>query len=159
MGRQRWRPSPRRQLVTQPAAGASWTQLNDSGGLWLVRGLVFVLATSAVVATRVPEVRAAAGTDVWFATPALTGQGASLTTRFSAFPGSPAAGTIGFTSTLPWPTDGLMLPPGHILSVVTTAIDAGDQYSAIFLDLVEYPETLPDNVAPSPFLYTDTDQE
>jgi len=159
MGRSRWAPVPRRIQVAQPAAGASWTQLNDSGGLWLVRALTFTFVTSAVVATRFAAITATAGEDVWFRTTAQLGQLTTLTRNYAAWAGSPASTVDATTLLMPWPTEGLWLPPGHVLASTVALIDVGDQLSAVTLTVIEYPEVLPSHLAPMPYTFTEDDQE
>lgn len=159
MPRPRWTPTPRRVNVATPAAGANWTQLNDSGGGWLVRGIAYTLVTSAAVANRLNGVTATAGEDVWFRTTAQLVQTATLTRGYSAWPGSPATTVDAGALLMPWPTDGLWLPPGHVLASTVALIDVADQLSLIVLDVIEYPETLPAHMLPMPYTYTEDDQE
>jgi hypothetical protein len=159
MARQRWRPTPRRVNVTQPGAGANFSRVNDSGGLWVIRGLAFTLTTSAAVANRVMTLLARAAEDVWFRTSAGGVQVASLTFDYSGWPGSGSPSGTTPVALLGWPHDGLWLPPGQVIESDVQAIDAADQISAVVLDVIEYPETLPTHLTPGPTTYENEDQE
>ena len=159
MARQRWRPVRRREPVPQPAAGANWSLRNDSGGLWQITGVVFVLTTSAAVANRDLRLDCSASTDLWFRTGVAATQAAGVAATFAAWPGSTAQALAGLTQLIAWPDGGLMMPPGHVLATSLLAIDAGDQFSAIIVDRLEYPEILPVHLIPYPSLYTEDSQE
>lgn len=159
MARQRWRPTHRREQVTNPAVGVDWSRLNDSGGGWLIGYVVATLTTDANVANREPNIRATDGNLPWFRSPVQVAQTAGLTNFYCAFPGSDAGAATSAARLFGWPTDGLWLPPGHRLEMVTALLQAGDQWSDIHLDLWEYPETIPMGLIPQPFLYESADSE
>lgn len=149
MGRARNAPTLRRIPVPQPAAGANFSQVNDSGGHWLLQAIMFRLVTSAVVANRTAALLATAGEDRWFATAIGGNQTATTTVDYAAWAGSPTALTTGPIRLFALPTPGLLLPPGHVLASDVGGLDVGDQLSAIFLSLVEYPEVLPEHFYPT----------
>ena len=140
--------------VATPAAGANWTFTNDRGELILVRAVNFVLVTSAVAANRVVGLRVVADTRVRLRTAAGPSHVASLTIGYCAFcaAGSTVASVAGVS--IPWRDDGVLLRPGDVLASVTAAIDAGDQYSAIALDVMRYSPEYPGPYGPVPGDYT-----
>lgn len=143
-------PRPRRIIIDNPAAGADWSITPTHGGLWLVRSVVATLATSAVAGNRTPRLRASDGTNVWFITIPGGVQAPSTTVDYGAFPGSPASSPGGLTALYAWPTDGLRLPVGHSLASSTVTIDAGDQWSAIAIEVLEFPSVGPAHPTPGP---------
>lgn len=144
----RWYPTPRRVDVTTPAVAQGWSRINDSGGTWIIRSVAFRMVTDANVGPRTVSIAATAGEDVWFRTVVQVDQTAGLTRDFSAWPASPATTVDKPVVLLPWPDEGLWLPPGHVLAATVTGIQAGDQLSSIFLSVVELPETLPASLMP-----------
>lgn len=159
MARQRNRPQWRRIVQIAPAVATDWTLRNDRGSLWLIRSIIFSLVTDANVANRSVAIQVTAGEDVWFRTVSAVVQAASLTRTYSAFTGSPAGADNASAILMAWPTDGLWVPPGHVVSSLTGLIQAGDQFGALLADVVEYPETVMANLIPSPFLYEDSESE
>ncbi len=141
----------RRVDVAQPGVGLEWLRTNDSGRLWLVRAVAFRFVTSAVVANRSVGIRAQAAEDVWFRTTPATTQVASLTRDYHAWQGAPAGGDSPVAIRVAWPTPGLWVALGESVGSQTDLIDAGDQYSRIFMDLVEYPDDGPTSLIPSPY--------
>lgn len=146
-------PITRREIVPPPAAGTNWTRTSDAGGLWIVRGVTFILTTAAAVANRTVGLSLTEGTDVRLVVSAGAVQAASLVRRYTAFPGSASSADSPVALTLPWPSQGLVMPVGTTLSSVTDSIQAADQYSAIVLDITEFPATWPDWTIPLPTLY------
>lgn len=122
-----------------PAAGAEVSVFPTTGGLWLVRSIVFTLTTDATVANRTVVVTADDGTTEFFRTPARSALAASSTGVHSAFDGSRGDVTSADTLVLSWPTDGLMLLPGYRLRTDTENLQAGDAFSAIALMIDDWP--------------------
>lgn len=141
-------PITRRIPVPSPGANAEFSVVNDHGGNWLVRGLTFTLLTDANVASRSTLLRVAADVDVWFATTAAFTQTAGATVRYAACQGSQATAGNGGAVMFTWPTNGLLMPLGHVLSTVTASRQVGDTYAGIFLDVLEFPETYPEWLMP-----------
>lgn len=135
-------PGPFLQVaqVAAPAAGAEFTLRAPGQGIWRVMSLAFTFVTSAVVANRRVSLLADDQTDVWFAAVSTVDLTATSTTRLSAYQGAAATGVAGSIVTVALPQDGLLLMPGYRLRSSTAGIDAGDQYSAIRAELIEYPE-------------------
>lgn len=146
---QDYAPVTRRIVVPNPAAGTNWTRTADKGAMWLVRGVTFQLVTAVAAATRVVGLSLVEGDDTRFVTAAATGQIASLTRRYSAYPGSAPGVDSTVAISVGWPHDGLIMPVGTTLSSVTDAIQAADQYQAIVLDVLEYAPTFPAWLMPS----------
>ena len=126
--------------VANPAAGAEFTLKAPGQGIWRVMSLAFTLVTSAVVANRRVALLADDQTDVWFAAATTVDLTATLTTRVGAYQGAASTGLAGSVLNVPLPNDGLVLMPGYRLRTSTLNIDAGDQYSAIRAEVIEYPE-------------------
>lgn len=123
----RWRAL----ALADPAAGAVW-EIKATGAATLrIVSLVARLTTSAVAANRQVTLIADDSERVWYAQPASAVQVAATTTDYAAHTGATPAGAAGGVLTLPLPTAGLLLLPGHRLRVTVTAIDAGDQWTAI----------------------------
>lgn len=135
----RWQPVRRLVRIPNPAAGAELSIDSDTGELWLVRSIVATLTTDATVANRVPVLLADDGTTEYFRTRSESVQAASLAVVYCGFSGSAGGVVAGASVPLPWPTDGLPLPPGHRLRTSTVAIVAGDQWSAVGLWVDAYP--------------------
>jgi hypothetical protein len=133
--------SPYRRLVkvTVPAAGANFAWSPDRGALAVVRTILFVLATSATVATRTAIITASDGNDVFFRTMPGGTQINGQTIAYSGFSGSATLSTVGPGELLAWPTDGLYLLPGFVLASAVDQLQVGDQLSGIMLDVEELP--------------------
>ena len=159
MGADRSAPLLRRIPVATPAAGVDWARLNDSGGYWLIRSVAFRLTASAVAATRFPHLRAAGGDDEWFATTVNRATFANQSRLYCGFPGADVSVGDADIVTVSWPHDGLILPPGHTLRSQVQSIDVGDTLTGVVLTVVEYPETLPINYLPLPYMIPLNDQE
>jgi hypothetical protein len=124
--------------VAAPAVGAEWAQAVPAGVAWEVLSVQQSLATSAVVATRNPMLRALdpSGNEVGRIGPAATLAG-SLTNTYTYWPGFGYASSIG-RAQMSLPDPALLLPAGFVLGSVTSALDVGDQYSAIVLMVREW---------------------
>lgn len=149
----KYQPMRDRIIVPTPAVGTNWSFNNDHGEHLLVRSVLFTLVTSAVVATRVVGMQIAADTTVWYKTAAATGQVASLTRSYMAIPNGTAGGDSAAAIMMAWSQDGVLIPPGHVLSATTVALDVGDQYSAVVLDVYRFSPALEGWTAPVPNIY------
>jgi hypothetical protein len=87
--------------------------------------------------------RADRGGSVYFAQEAPADQPASTSVDYAAHTGSPVNNATAFTFALGLPGAGLLLRAGDRLSVVTTNLQAADQWSAIVAQLEEIPSGLP----------------
>lgn len=133
---------PRYQIVRvsqNPAPGAEFVIPNSGVGNWLVLSIVAVLTTSAVVANRLVTLVADDGTTIYWRGGASAVQAASLVDNYSAFAGASGSPAVANFVPIDFPGDGLWLPQGFRLRSQTTAIDVGDQYSAIALQVLELP--------------------
>jgi len=155
----RYAPIHDRIALANPAAGAVWSFTNDKGELLLVRYVTFTLVTDANVANRTVGLTATAGADVWFRSGAVTTQAASLTRNYCAMPAVGASGDSAAAITLPWPGDGLLLRQGHVLAATLAAVQAGDQFSAIVLDVLRLTPSYPTRLEPMPGMYQRDTQE
>lgn len=132
---------PRRRVVpfTAPAAGAEFTITPDKAALWRILSLRFVLTTDANVANRQVTLVADDGTTTFFQTGAVLNHAAGTALIYTTFEGAGVA-TTGFgTEHLPFPVPGVVLEQGFRLRSLTTAIQVGDQFSAIAALVQELP--------------------
>jgi hypothetical protein len=74
---------------------------------------------------------------------------ASQAVRLGAYAGAANVNAAGLTQSMTLPTDGLILQPGHRLRTATLALDVGDQYSAVSLQVQEYPQGPDDEWLPT----------
>lgn len=120
-------------------AGTDFTVTVPTGARWLVQNLEATLVTSAAVATRqvVIEVLDNNGLLCW-AAPASSTQTASLTDTYSFTGGVNPGGTApNFITPLP---DVVQLAQGFKIVTVTTALQAGDQWTAAVINVIEWIE-------------------
>lgn len=122
-----------------PAAGAEFSFTPKSGGGWLVLYMRFILQASAAAANREVSLRLTNREDTYAQFGATTVQTANQGIAYVAYPGASNGANIGTLKTVDWPTNGLWVPQGHVLSSATTSLQAADQYSVIFARVVEYP--------------------
>lgn len=134
------RPYVKVIAVPNPALGAEWSLAAAEGAMWRVLSVVFTLTTSAVVNNRSVRVVADDGTTEFFRTRAGSPQAAGLVGVHSMAEGFAAGGTVTTNQMLSWPARGVWLPRGHRLRSQTDLLDAGDQYSAIGVEVEIFPE-------------------
>lgn len=132
-------PYLRPVTVPNPAVGADWRHTGPGQGVQRVVALRALLTASAAVANRLVSLVLSDGTDDFAASPLTTAVTAGLAVPVSTFPGAQAGGALTTVLTAAAPTDGWMLLPGWSIRAATTALDVGDQWSAIRLWVVEYP--------------------
>jgi hypothetical protein len=125
--------------VPNPAAGAAWFRKTDGNYFERLIAVAFTLTTSAVVANRVTALQLLDNNGrVLLVVPcggaqvASTGLVVSLVRDAPAFAGAIAGNSIGF---LP----DILTAPDYRWQVVTSGIDAGDQFSAITLLVEQFP--------------------
>lgn len=129
-----WRRSRVTVAVPQPAAGADWTLTIPAGHVYRLLSLYAVLASSAVVATRVARLAFTDGARTFLDLSAGASQVASLTRRYAWLPSvGPSAVGSGILSALP----DVALGAGWTIASLTDAIDVGDQWSAIVLNVLD----------------------
>lgn len=142
-------PLIRTIAVRNPAAGANLTITAPGDGGWRIMCLALTFATDATVASREFRLLADDGTTTFFATFADEVQVASLSWLHSVVSGAPYGGALTGAILLPWPTDGLWLPPGHRLRTDITNLQSGDQISAVGMMVEEFPTTADEQWRPS----------
>lgn len=123
-----------------PAAAADWVIAVPAAARWRISSFAATLVTSATVATRTVRLQFLDGAAnvVMQSGPTAT-VAASLTTRFSGFPGQST--TVIDTTTVNLAMPGLpILPAGFQVASNTLGIQAGDQWSAIWFQVEEWIE-------------------
>ena len=129
-GEAAWRRSRIVVPVASPAGGADWSLTVPAGHVYRVASVMAQLATSATVATRVPFLTFSDGVQTFLQVAPFASQAASLTRLFSWFPESGGDTTApGISSPMP----SMTLQSGWRLGMATTAIDAADQWSGIYV--------------------------
>lgn len=136
-------PIPDRIRVATPAPGANWAFTNADGGLLIIRAVSFLLTASAVAGNRVVGLQISIDGLPWLTTSIGQAQIASTAVPYCAFSSGASPTTALAGTVLPWRDDGVLIGRGHTLASLTTAIDAGDQYSAIVLDVLRYAPDYP----------------
>jgi len=129
-----------RQLnVVQPAVGTDWVFINPGETVLRVVSLVARLTTDANVANRTVTLVADNQTRATYRQEATVVQINGVAHDYAAHTGmtqTPAAPTV---RSFGLPAEGLLLLPGHRLSVTTANIQAGDQWSLIGILADEVP--------------------
>lgn len=119
-------------VSADPAAGAEISYTADQD--MIVHAVGFNLVTSATVANRFPGLVADdGGSNVFFETQTGSAETASATWRNYAFEGAPSSS--GNPRTFPLPAGGLRLKKGDRIRTLTGAIDAGDNYGSMILQI------------------------
>jgi hypothetical protein len=123
--------------IASPAAGADFTITTPGESTWSVLSIAATLTTSAVVANRVPVLRMTDGSSVLWRVPALVAVTASLTTQVSwvAELGYQQAALSGGALTVGLPP--MYLQPGNIVALTTSALDVGDTWTNIVVQVAE----------------------
>lgn len=88
------------------------------------------LVTDANAANRRVAVTVDDGTTVFFKTPSLSDQAASLTYLYGGWDGSDPAAVAALSVILGWPVGGVMMAPGYRLKTITTNRQATDNWGA-----------------------------
>lgn len=125
-----WRRFFRTTRVVQPAAGAGWSYQVPAGEIHKLVSVFATLATSIAAPTRVPLLTYGDGSVNYLQLPAQAAIAASLTTTLAWAP-------VGFGSNANnaqlQPLPDVDLQEGEQLQLITTNLDAADQWSAIFV--------------------------
>lgn len=127
--------------VTSLVAGTDWEVAPGGQRWWRVISFAATLTTSAAVPVRRPRFEALAGERVWVRLPVAADQAASLTVVYTGHTAVTRAGIVDGTQVVELPSAGLLVAPGDRFRVITAAIDAGDQWSAITLRVEEIPKS------------------
>lgn len=124
--------------VPAPAAGADWTFTLPAAGYWRIRSVFATLTASATVANRQPGLAITDGTVLWHRARPGAVLIANGVADVLAMPGLgfQTQGATQGTFTLPIPD--VVMPPGFVISSVSTALQAGDQYSSIVIAAEEH---------------------
>ncbi len=117
-----------------PAAGADWSVIVPGGRAWRVVSIAASLVTSAAAANRAPGLVVSDGSTQFVNAGPSGVQAASLTYAYGWY--HSAAG-IGFSTWRTQPIPELFLPAGFVIASSTALMDAGDQWSAPVLWVVE----------------------
>ena len=128
--------------IANPAAGADWTFLVQAHQRVRLSSLTATFVASASVATRIPHIQilSSSGTVVWRAAPQATIV-ASQTVLLSA--ASTQVQSVIDTGCLNWPLPTpCVLMPGESLQTITAAIQAGDQWSVIWLTTEQWVDAI-----------------
>lgn len=128
-----WRRYPLIYQQAAPAAGAEARATVPGGQRWNVLGILGRLVASAAVANRVPSLTVSTGNSVFTRLPAPVTVTAGQTRTFQWFPEAYAVndGSI-YQAVLPK----LVLDAGAVIATSTGAIDVGDQWDALWLNLL-----------------------
>lgn len=139
MGRTGYQRTYRTRVVSGVAAGVDW-ELRAPGNAWLrVISLVATLTTDATVIDRRVRLVAGDGSNRWFTSISSAAQAAGATVEYGAYVGADTGGSATLALTLPLPTEGLLLRPGHRLQSLTANLQAGDAWTLINVLLDEIP--------------------
>lgn len=129
--------------IDDPAAGTDWILQAQGRAYWRIVSLVARLVTSATIATRVVSLIGDDGARTWYRQNATAGQAENNTFDYAAIAGSPITAGLPTLVSFALPHDGLLLLPGFRLRVLTSALAAGDQWSAITALVDEIPSDSP----------------
>lgn len=114
-----------------PGAGAEVSETVPAGARWSLLSIIWTLTTSATVANRFPDITIDDGAAVYFRVGPTIAAPASSTQIYNAFQGAGVVTRDGNTTVERSLPIGLMLATGHRIRSNTTAIQVGDQYSAV----------------------------
>lgn len=123
-----------------PAAGAEISVTAPNGKSWDLLAVKFTLVTSAAVANRRPALALDDGTTEWYRWRTGVDQAASLTRSYNFLHSLSAEAdrSATFGEMYEPLEDELLLGPGSRIKTVTDALQAGDNYGAPVLFVVEY---------------------
>lgn len=123
--------------VTAPAAGADWTLTCPGESVWAVYATTARFVTSAVVANRAPKLVITDGSNTMFDITDDVAITATLTTQISWLSLLGYQDTAIAAASLNIGTPQIVLQPGWTIGTVTSLIDVGDQWSRVFVNVVE----------------------
>ena len=133
-GESAWRRTRRTYLGSAPAAGADWSVTVPGGKAWRILSVRAALTTSVAAANRVAALTVSDGSAVFLTIPPAAVQAASLTWTYDWLEhgNNVQVGTLlsgGFPD--------LIIPAGFVIASSTSLLDAGDQWAAPRLYVVE----------------------
>lgn len=121
---------------TDPAAGIEISQTVPTGFAWRLLAVTATLVTSAVAANREASLVLDDGTNIFARIPTSQNHAASLTRRVGWFHGATPAAVVTDTTLQAGLPNDVILGAGFRVRIITTNLDAGDNWSAPIL-LVE----------------------
>jgi hypothetical protein len=113
---------------TDPAAGVEISEQVPTNARWRLISMAYLLVASAAVANRIPILSINGGSGPVYQVATGIAVTASQTAQYRAASGVPFLTIDTLRYTLPLPVD-LFLSQDCIISTLTTALDAGDNYS------------------------------
>lgn len=125
--------------VLTPAPGAEVDITPVGQGFWRIWSIVFHLATSVVVANRIPSFVLTDGANVFWREQASAALAASLAADYTMYQGSQPGVGAGALVRIGFPEGGLYLRQGDHLKTITAGIDVADQWSAVAAMVQELP--------------------
>ena len=120
--------------VAAPAVATDWTVPVPAGKVWRLVSAYASLVTDANAADRAATLTVTRGTRTFLAVAALAVQAASLTYQYTWSEHGPDH-ALGAVQDMALP--GLILQPGDVVAVSTGNVQAGDQWGAVTLYVVE----------------------
>jgi hypothetical protein len=114
---------------TLPAAGVDISEVVPTSAIWRLKTFYFKLTTSATVANRIAHLIVDDGTNVLLDLPVGTAQTASQTIAYVVGDGAAASNVVDGVQQFRFPFD-IRLMPGYRIRTLTTALAAGDQFTA-----------------------------
>lgn len=120
-----------------PAAGADFSFTVTAGQTWQLQSLRAVLTTSAAVASRQPYLTVDDGANALLYIPNTTAVTASLTRDFN-YANFGATWTSADSSEYQIPLPPLVLTAGYRIRAITVNLQAGDQWSGVYLTYRQY---------------------
>lgn len=130
-----------RFLGTDPAANVEITQTVPSGEVWKVRSIAFTLVSDGNAANRFVTLTITDGTNTILQISPAAVQTATQTVRYNFAPNlSARQNATTLIQEQPLPAD-LILPAGSVISTVTTARQATDNFGAPYLQVEKFFES------------------
>ncbi len=127
--RDRWM-GPKVHSLGQPAVGNDWSWVGPSDRPFKVDAIRAVFTTSATVANRVPHLQIVSRNgEILVDNPVAVNTAAGLSVRLVGAAGEPWFNNFDGNQQVVIPT--MWLPPASIVRTLTTALAAGDQWSAV----------------------------
>lgn len=128
---------PRTIVGSDPAAGAEVSETVPTNAMWRLLSMAVTIVCDATVATRTPGLALDDGTNLYYRGPVGQASTASQTTvyTFANVGASQGAGGVAAVQVAPYE---LYLPPASRIRTITNNLQAGDDYSAPVLHVMEW---------------------